>query len=402
MAKEKSKKIKNQDSEEELREIIKKAIEDGNSLPKDIHREDIVEGTVVKIDRGGIIVDIKAKAEGIVPPSEVLPEELNMMKVGDKIMVYVLSNEDNNGTLTLSVKRTQQLRKWLELEKAKKEESFVECVISDVNSGGALVDIGGIPGFIPTSQLDPARLYKLFGDQPVNKVTFMRELPKHLTKLIGEKLNAKIIEINREQGRVILSEKLAISEQSVKEREKTLKRVKVGDILSAVVTAVTPIGLFVNAEGLEGLVHISEISWDKVENPADFHKPGDKVKVMLIGMDSEGKRIAYSIKRLQKDPWEDAIKKFKVGQIVEGVVTKVVDYGAFVKIGAGLNGLIHISELSDDLVLNPNEVVKVGQKVRVGILSISPEERHLGLTLRESVISGKRKVKNVKAAAKAK
>lgn len=374
------KKVESED--EALRLLIEEAIKDEKLLPKKVHKRDMVEGTVIKLDRYGVLVDMAAKAEGLVPRAEVSQEELNSLKPGDKIMVYVLSDEDEKGGPILSIKRTRQLRKWLDLERSKKEETPVECTITEVNNGGVLVDIDGISGFIPTSQLDPNRLYKLFGDQPVTKVTFMRDLTKRLGGLVGDKLKAKVIEINREINRVILSEKLAVSMQSVKDREETLKKVKPGDILDAVVTAATPIGLFVNAQGLEGLVHISEISWDKVENPADFHRPGDKVKVMLIGMDTDGKRVAYSIKRLQKDPWEEAIKKFKVGQVVEGTVTKVVDYGAFVKIGEGLNGLIHISELSDDLVLNPNEVVSPGQRVKVTILTISPEERHLGLSLR--------------------
>ena len=170
--------------------------------------------------------------------------------------------------------------------------------------------------------------------------------------------------------------------RDLEQREKTLNKVKEGDILEGTVSGITPFGVFVNAEGLEGLVHLSELSWDKVEDIGSLYSVGTKVKVMVIGVSDGGKRVAYSIKRLQKDPWAEAISKYKVGDIVEGEIQKVVPYGAFVRIDKGLNGLIHISELSDKLVKDPADIVTEGDTVKVKILSISSTERHLGLSLK--------------------
>jgi len=212
-------------------------------------------------------------------------------------------------------------------------------------------------------------------------------IPMRLNDLVGKEIKAKIMELDRKKNRIILSEKLVVNSQSVKEREDTLKRIKVGDVLDGEVTGITPFGLFVNAGGLEGLVHLSEMSWDKVDNPADLYKVGQKLKVQLIGLSDNGKRVAYSIKKLTPDPWSTVISKYKVGQLVTGKVTKIAVFGAFVRIDDGLNGLIHISELSDKMVNNPEDVVKVNDAVEVMIISISPNERHLGLSLKR--VNGK-------------
>ncbi|NLE30946.1 30S ribosomal protein S1 [Candidatus Dojkabacteria bacterium] len=172
--------------------------------------------------------------------------------------------------------------------------------------------------------------------------------------------------------------------RDLEKRAATLKKVKEGDVLEGTVSGITPFGIFVNAQGLEGLVHLSELSWDKVEDIGAIYTVGNSVKVVVIGLSDGGKRVAYSVKRLQQDPWSQAISKFKIGDVVDGVVQKVVPYGAFIRIGEGLNGLIHISELSDKLVKNPEDIVKVGQEVKVKILSISSTERHLGLSLKAS------------------
>jgi len=200
--------------------------------------------------------------------------------------------------------------------------------------------------------------------------------------LVGDKIQTRIIELDREKNRIILSEKMVTQSRDLEQREKTLSKVKEGDVLEGTVSGITPFGIFVNAEGLEGLVHLSELSWDKVEDIGSLYSVGSKVNVMVIGLSDGGKRVAYSVKRLLKDPWAEAIAKYKMGDIVKGKVQKVVPYGAFVRIAEGLNGLIHISELSDKLVKDPADIVKVGEEVDVKILSISSTERHLGLSLK--------------------
>ncbi len=362
---------------------IDKYLEDSANQIKTFSRGDIVEGEVVDVRDGFLVVDIGFKSEGIVAGKELKSELLDWreLKVGDKVMVYVVKPEDEKGQLVLSIRRTQQATAWLNLEKAKEENKIVESVVVESNNGGLIVEIGkDIRGFIPTSQLDASRVYSS-GVRQVGR-DISSKVQKKLSSLIGEKISTRIIELDREKNRIILSEKMVTQARDLEQREKTLNKVKEGDILEGTVSGITPFGVFVNAEGLEGLVHLSELSWDKVEDIGSLYSVGTKVNVMVIGVSDGGKRVAYSIKRLQKDPWAEAISKYKVGDIVEGEIQKVVPYGAFVRIDKGLNGLIHISELSDKLVKDPTNIVKEGETVKVKILSISSTERHLGLSLK--------------------
>jgi len=363
-------------------QIDKFLSEEGSKIRK-LSRGDIIEGTVADVRDGYVVVDVGYKSEGIVAGKELKSDTLDWrnLKVGDDILVYVVKPEDDEGQLVLSIRRTQQASAWINLEKSKKDNSVVETTVVEANNGGLIVEIGkDIRGFIPTSQLDASRVY-LNGVRQVGKDISSR-VQKTLNSLVGEKVKTRIIELDREKNRIILSEKMVTQSRDLEQREKTLNKVKEGDVLVGTVSGITPFGIFVNAEGLEGLVHLSELSWDKVENIDSIYSVGDKVNVMVIGISDGGKRVAYSVKRLLKDPWAEAISKYKVGDVVEGEIQKVVPYGAFVRIGEGLNGLIHISELSDKLVKNPEDIVKEGDAVDVKILSISSTERHLGLSLK--------------------
>jgi small subunit ribosomal protein S1 len=301
-------------------------------------------------------------------------------------MVYVVKPEDEEGQLVLSIRRTQQATAWLNLEKAKEENDIIQTTVVESNNGGLIVEIGkDIRGFIPTSQLDASRVYAS-GVRQVGK-DISSKVQERLSSMVGEKVSTRIIELDREKNRIILSEKMVTQSRDLEQREKTLNKIKEGDVLEGTVSGITPFGIFVNAEGLEGLVHLSELSWDKVEDIGSMYSVGTKVEVMVIGVTDGGKRVAYSVKRLKKDPWSEAIAQYKVGDVVEGEVQKVVPYGAFVRIAKGLNGLIHISELSDKLVKDPSDIVKIGDEVKVKILSISSTERHLGLSLKAT--SGK-------------
>ncbi|MBU1119762.1 S1 RNA-binding domain-containing protein [Patescibacteria group bacterium] len=372
-------------------------IDEGNKIRK-LSKGDIVEGIVADVRDGYVVVDVGYKSEGIVAGRELKSETMNWrdLKVGDTILVYVVKPEDDEGQLVLSIRRTQQASAWITLEKSKKDNSVVETTVVEANNGGLIVEIGkDIRGFIPTSQLDASRVY-LNGVRQVGKDISSR-VQKTLNSLVGEKVQTRIIELDREKNRIILSEKMVTQSRDLEQREKTLNKVKESDVLVGTVSGITPFGIFVNAEGLEGLVHLSELSWDKVENIDSIYAVGDKVNVMVIGISDGGKRVAYSVKRLLKDPWAEAISMYKVGDVVKGEIQKVVPYGAFVRIGEGLNGLIHISELSDKLVKNPEDIVKEGQPVDVKILSISSTERHLGLSLKgasakKTVVEPKKKV----------
>ena len=372
-----------EDNKQKLYTQIDEFLQDKSHEVKKYNRGDIVEGTVVDVRDGMVIVDVGYKSEGIVAGKELKSDTLDWttLKVGDKILVYVVKPEDAEGQLVLSIRRTQQASAWITLEKAKKDNSVVNTTVVEANNGGLIVEIGkDVRGFIPTSQLDASRVY-VNGIRQVGK-DISSKVQKRLNALVGEKIATRIIELDREKNRIILSEKMITQSRDLGQREKTLNKVKEGDVLEGTVSGITPFGIFVNAEGLEGLVHLSELSWDKVEDIGSIYAVGSTVKVMVIGVSDGGKRVAYSIKRLLKDPWAEAIANYKVGDVVTGKVQKVVPYGAFVRIAEGLNGLIHISELSDKLVKDPSDIVKVGDDGKVKILSISSTERHLGLSLK--------------------
>lgn len=380
-----TKKVDTEIKDKSLYSELDSFLEDSAHKIKQLSRGDIVEGEVVDINNGVVIVDVGFKSEGIIAGRELKSDTLDwtQLKVGDKVLVYVVKPEDDKGQLVLSIRRTQQASAWLSLENAKKNNDVVDAVVVESNNGGLIVEIGkGIRGFIPTSQLDATRVYAN-GVRQVGK-DISSKVQKRLNSLIGEGIKTRIIELDREKNRIILSEKMVTQARDLEKRAATLKKVKEGDVLEGTVSGITPFGIFVNAQGLEGLVHLSELSWDKVEDIGAIYTVGNSVKVVVIGLSDGGKRVAYSVKRLQQDPWSQAISKFKIGDVVDGVVQKVVPYGAFIRIGEGLNGLIHISELSDKLVKNPEDIVKVGQEVKVKILSISSTERHLGLSLKAS------------------
>ncbi len=350
----------------------------------------IITGKIVSVSKGEILVNVGGRAEGVVSGREMkLEGEQNTKVAGEDILVYVIKGENEKGQIELSIRRTGTARKWYDLKTAQDNDKPITVKAVEANTGGLIVDVGGgLRGFIPTSQLDSARIFGVTSDYG-NKEKANQEVQSKLADLIGQAIDVKIIEIDREKNRVIFSEKMVTSTADLEMRGKTLSKAEVGTNLEAEITGIAPFGLFVNAEGLEGLVHLSEISWDKVSNPADFYKVGDKVKVQIIGIQDDGKRVAYSIKRLLPDPWDELVKDYKVGQVVDGVVTKVVEYGAFVRIGTKLNGLVHISEMSDKLVRDPHDIVNEGDDVKLAIISISREDRHLGLSLKKAKSGGK-------------
>ncbi|HRI05522.1 MAG TPA: S1 RNA-binding domain-containing protein [Candidatus Dojkabacteria bacterium] len=367
----------------ELYSQLESFITDSKNQLRNLSKGDIVEGVVVDVRPGMLVVDVGYKSEGIVAGRELKVDGFDPMSVnvGENLLVYVVKPEDDSGQLVLSVRRTKQAGLWLKLEEAKLKNDVVEATVVESNNGGLIVELGkDVRGFIPTSQLDASRVYAS-GVRTVGK-DIAAKVQKKLTGLIGQSIKAKIIELDREKNRVILSEKMVTQARDIEQRDETLRKVKEGDVLHGTVSGIAPFGIFVNAAGLEGLVHLSELSWDKVEDVGALYQPGSTVDVMVIGIYDGGKRVAYSVKRLQKDPWSEAISSHKIGDVVDGEIQKVVPYGAFVRIGGGLNGLVHISEMSDKLVKDPADIVKVGDKVKVKILSISSTERHLGLSLK--------------------
>lgn len=368
-------------TKETSKKDLEKALEEGK-IPVVHSKGDIIKGTVISSDESMMIVDVGSRAEGVVYGRELKLDGKKIVKnPGDKITLFVVKPENSEGQVELSIRKTGDEIKWTELDEAKENDTTIKVKVIEANTGGVIVEIGGgLRGFVPSSQLKNSRIYTSM--QYNDKDDAAKKVQSKLAQMIDEELEVKVMEIDRDKNRVILSEKWVYTEDDLEKRNETLEALKVGDVLKGRITGIAPFGLFVNAEGLEGLVHLSEISWDKVSNPADFYKIDDEVEVQVIGLNDDGKRVAYSIKRLQSDPWKDIVKKYKVGQTVKGTVSSIADYGAFVKIEDGLNGLIHISELSHNLVKNPSDIVKEGQDVEVMIISISNDDRHLGLSLK--------------------
>lgn len=347
---------------------------------------DMVEAVVQKVSKNYLIVKIDNAYDAVVPSGEMAKTE-EEVKVGDTLKVFVM-REDEYGNMMVSQTRTTVGQRWDMLEEAYKNDLPILVTVLESNNGGIIVTIDGVTGFIPTSQLDPNKVYKAEGGETGTKDDMQKELSRRLADLIGTKITVKVVEIDKEKNRVIFSEKNALTDQSAELRSETIRNAKIGQEMDATVTAVTPYGIFVNAGGLDGLVHVSEISWDKVESVNEVAKVGEKIRVKLIDISEDGKRVAYSIKQLSTDPWNEVSLDFTVGSKVKGTITEIEDYGVILKIADGVTGLIHRSELSDKNIGDPKDLFKVGQDVEAIIMTISPSERKMGLSIKRLLTGG--------------
>ena len=338
---------------------------------------EIRDGIIASIGDNQILVSVGAKSEGIISGKEYesIPADfLLTMAVGQAIPVYVVTPEDQNGNLVLSFSRAVEEQSWLDAEEMKTSGVSFESEIVGYNKGGLLVPLSTIRGFIPASQLSLSRRSEITGETPEEKYKAM----------IGEKVQCCVIEVDRERHRLILSERAASTETRDMVREKILDSLKEGDVRTGRVTSLADFGAFVNIGGADGLVHVSEISYDRITHPSEALKVGDEVKVKIISIDKERRRIGLSIRQLQNDPWSTQVNALKVGQLVEGEITRLTNFGAFAKLNipGDMEGLIHISELSDKRVDHPKEILKVGDRVALRILRIEEENRRIGLSMR--------------------
>ena len=338
---------------------------------------EIRDGIIASIGDNQILVSVGAKSEGIISGKEYesIPADfLLTMAVGQAIPVYVVTPEDQNGNLVLSFIRAVEEQSWLDAEEMKASGVSFESEIVGYNKGGLLVPLSTIRGFIPASQLSLSRRSEITGETPEEKYKAM----------IGEKVQCCVIEVDRERHRLILSERAASTETRDMVREKILDSLKEGDVRTGRVTSLADFGAFVNIGGADGLVHVSEISYDRITHPSEALKVGDEVKVKIISIDKERRRIGLSIRQLQNDPWSTQVNALKVGQLVEGEITRLTNFGAFAKLNipGDMEGLIHISELSDKRVDHPKEILKVGDRVALRILRIEEENRRIGLSMR--------------------
>ncbi|HKQ17565.1 MAG TPA: 30S ribosomal protein S1 [Solirubrobacterales bacterium] len=350
---------------------------------KSFKHGDVVEGTVVRIDKDEILVDIGAKSEGVVSNRELFGrhggEGQAPLNIGDTVLVYVLQPESPEGHAVLSLRRAGLERKWRAMQEQFEAGVIIEAPVIDHNKGGLIVDCG-IRGFVPISQIVdfPRRPQN---DQPRDAA---QEIAEKLQPFVGRKLRLKILEVNRKANRLILSEKVALYEERREKRDELFSSLQVGQKVSGTVRSIAPFGVFIDLGGIDGLVHKSELSWNKVNNPEAGYKVGDEVEAEVIDINHERGRISLSIRRLQPDPWHSTVADFKVGDIIDGTVTKLVNFGAFVRVRDGLEGLIHISELSHQRVAHPGDVVHEGQSLKLKIISLDSERHRLGLSLKQA------------------
>jgi small subunit ribosomal protein S1 len=349
---------------------------------KSFKHGDVVEGKVVRIDKDEILVDIGAKSEGVVSNRELYgrhAEAQPQLAIGDTVLVYVLQPESQEGHVVLSLRRAGLERKWRAMQEQFEAGVIIEAPVIDHNKGGLIVDCG-IRGFVPISQIVdfPRRPQN---DQPRDAA---QEIAEKLQPFVGRKLRLKILEVNRKANRLILSEKVALYEERREKRDELFSSLQVGQRVTGNVRSIAPFGVFIDLGGIDGLVHKSELSWNKVNNPEAGYKVGEEVEAEVIDINHERGRISLSIRRLQPDPWHSTVADFNVGDVIDGTVTKLVNFGAFVRVRDGLEGLIHISELSHQRVAHPGDVVHEGQQLKLKIISLDSERHRLGLSLKQA------------------
>jgi small subunit ribosomal protein S1 len=329
---------------------------------------DIVEGTIVKVDRDEVLLDIGYKTEGVIPSRElsikhdVDPNEV--VKVGDQIEALVLQKEDKEGRLILSKKRAQYERAWGTIEKIKDEDGIVTGTVIEVVKGGLILDIG-LRGFLPASLVEMRRV-------------------RDLQPYVGKELEAKIIELDKNRNNVVLSRRAWLEQTQSEVRQTFLTTLQKGQVRKGVVSSIVNFGAFVDLGGVDGLVHVSELSWKHIDHPSEVVEVGQEVEVEVLDVDMDRERVSLSLKATQEDPWRQFARTHAIGQVVPGRVTKLVPFGAFVRVDEGIEGLVHISELSERHVEIPEQVVNVGDEINVKVIDIDLERRRISLSLKQA------------------
>jgi len=336
---------------------------------------EIRNGMIASISPGQILVSVGTKSEGIISGREfesIPQDELDELKVGQEIPVYVINPEDSNGNLVLSLNRAREELSWQEADQLMQSKDNYPSKIVGYNKGGLIVPVGGLRGFVPASQISLSRRANLAGDTPEQR----------WAKMIGEEIGVCVIEVDRERRRLILSERAASTETRESIKERVIDDLKEGEVRSGRVTSLAEFGAFVNISGADGLVHLSEISWDRIQHPSEVLKVGQDVKVKVISIDREKKRIGLSLRQLMEDPWVQKASRYQEGQLLEGSITRLTKFGAFARIADDIEGLIHISEISEKRIEHPKEVLKEGDVVTLRVIRVDPVNHRIGLSLR--------------------
>ena len=338
----------------------------------DVEDGQLVAGTVVKIDKDEVLLDIGYKSEGVIPSRELSirndidPNEV--VKMGDKVEALVLTKEDKEGRLVLSKKRAQYERAWGTIEKIKEADGMVEGLVIEVVKGGLIIDIG-LRGFLPASLVELRRV-------------------RDLQPYVGKVLQAKIIELDKNRNNVVLSRRGYLEETQREARDEFLNHLKPGEVRKGVVSSVVSFGAFVDLGGMDGLIHVSELSWKHVEHPNQVVQVGDEVTVQVLDVDFDRERISLSLKATQQDPWQEFASSHEIGQLVYGRVTKLVPFGAFVQVGEGIEGLVHISEMSAHHVDSPEQVVTPGEELWVKIIDLDLARRRISISIKQAAEGG--------------
>jgi small subunit ribosomal protein S1 len=345
-----------------------------------IKRGQVVRGTVLRVSAEAIIIDVGAKCEGTVSGREMErldPEVLAQLKPGVQVMVYVLNPEGPCGEIVLSLARAQLETDWERARSLLEKGEVVELEVVSSNRGGLIVQLGRLRGFIPASQLSPSRRVPRISDPSCSEV---------LAQLVETRLQVRVIEADQERNRLILSERAAEARQEEEKRAQVLASLREGEVRRGRVSNLTNFGAFVNLGGVDGLVHLSEISWERVDHPSEVLEVGQEVEVAVLSVDRERQRIALSMKRLEPDPWTTVGERYQVGQLVEGRITRLTKWGAFACIvgDEAIEGLIHVSELAEGRVAHPKDVVEPGQVVTLRVVRVEPERHRLALSLRQA------------------
>jgi len=346
-------------NEEEMNNLI-----DGTIT--DFDEGDLVNGTVVKIEHDEVLVDIGFKSEGVIPVRELsIRKDANpadIVALGDPIEALVLQKEDKDGRLVLSKKRAEYERAWNRIEEKFNSGENVEGEVIEVVKGGLILDIG-LRGFLPASLVDLRRV-------------------KDLTAYLGTEIEARVIEMDRNRNNVVLSRRVLLEEGRKNERAEILEKLSKGMRLKGTVSSIVDFGAFVDLGGIDGLIHISELSWSHVNHPSEVVKVGEEVEVEVLDVDLQRERISLGLKQTTEDPWTKLVETYPVGTIVDGKVTKIVPFGAFIELGANVEGLVHISEMAMRHIDSPAQVVKVGDVVKVKVMDVNVERRRISLSMK--------------------
>lgn len=343
---------------------------------RSLQRGEVIDGIVARIDPDEVLVDIGLKSEGVISGREMDEEVSGVLRIGSKVLVYVMQPEGPEGHAILSLRRARMEKSWRKAEELYQEDAVIDAEVIDYNKGGLIVDLG-VRGFVPISQIPELRgLSKGQEGEP-------SEVIDRLAQMKGRVLKLKIIELNRNRNRLILSERLALQEQRSHRKDELLAELQPGQVRKGRVTSLASFGAFVDLGGADGLVHISQLSYSRVNHPSEVLSVGDEVDVYVLSIDPETKKIALSLKKAQPDPWSRVDQRYHVGDLVEGTITKLAKFGAFAKIDDGIEGLIHLSELSENPVENGKDVVNEGERLTLRVININPTRRRLGLSLRQ-------------------